>query len=139
MEQHFTYLDLIAAMNGRAAGVRSVTVLQPIEGDGGKLFPATYSGGKYAMEKRRIRDASGAEQQVDCVLLDSVQSQANRAEIALYDELERGKLTLPLIRVDFNEANSSFKKDLEPVTSLHAPHRLADAILRDSVLADGTR
>ena len=139
MDQHFSYRDLTAAMNGRGAALRSLTILQPIEGEGGKLFPATYAGAKYAMEKRRIHDGADTEQTVDCVLLDSVQSQANRAEIALYDEIERGTIILPLIKVDFSASNPKFRKDVEPVTSLHAPHRLADAILRDSVLDDGTR
>ena len=76
--------------------MRSITSLQPIEGEGGKLFPATYAEGKYANEKRRILDPNGAEQIVDCVLLDSVQSQANRAELALYDEIERGKIKFVL-------------------------------------------
>lgn len=139
MEQRLTYQDLHSAVSGSAVALRSITILQPIEGEGGKLFPATYSGGKYANEKRRIKDNSGVEQVVECCLLDSVQSQANRAETALYNEMERGTLSLPLIKVDFTEANREFRKDVEPVTSLHAPHRLADAILRDSVLADGTR
>jgi CRISPR-associated protein Csb1 len=44
-----------------------------------------------------------------------------------------------LIEVDFSEANTKLKKDLPNLTSLEVPHRLADAILRDSVLKDGTR
>ena len=51
----------------------------------------------------------------------------------------RGQIALPLIEVDFSEANGQFQKDLPNLTSLEVPHRLADAILRDSVLADGTR
>jgi CRISPR-associated protein Csb1 len=76
---------------------------------------------------------------VDCVLLDSVQSQANRAEEALKLALEKGRTKLPLIEVDFREANGQFRNPLPNLTSLDVPHRLADAILRDSVLPDGTR
>jgi hypothetical protein len=32
---------------------------QPIDGPGGKIFPATYSGGVYAVEKKRILDFEG--------------------------------------------------------------------------------
>ena len=47
------------------------------------MFPATYSGGKYAVEKRRLTADNGVEHEVDCVLLNSVQSEANHAEQAL--------------------------------------------------------
>ncbi len=126
-------------MSGSAAALRSVTTLQPIEGEGGKVFPSTYAGGKYATEKRRIRDDEGKEREVECVLLNSVQSESNAAELALLNAIERGQIALPLIEVDFSEANGQFQKDLPNLTSLEVPHRLADAILRDSVLADGTR
>jgi CRISPR-associated protein Csb1 len=138
MNQILSLADLSAAVSGGAAALRSITVLQPVEGDGGKVFPATYSGGKYAYEKRRVGD-NGGEREVDCVLLNSVQSEANHAELALLQAIEREQISLPLIEVDFTEANPQFKKDLPNLTSLEVPHRLADAILRDSVLPDGTR
>jgi CRISPR-associated protein Csb1 len=65
------------------------------------------------------------------VLLDSVQSQANRMEIALLDAWEQKRIPLPVITVDFKEQNLA--KSLR-VTSLEAPHRIADALLRDSLL-----
>jgi CRISPR-associated protein Csb1 len=117
-------------------------MLQPVEGEGGKVFPATYSEGKYAEESRRLKVLDGeneVEKEVRCVLLNSVQSEANHAELALLNAVERGKITLPLIEVDFSEANPTFRKDLPNLTSLEVPHRLADAILRDSNLSDGTR
>jgi CRISPR-associated protein Csb1 len=131
--------DLSAAVSGGAAALRSITTLQPVEGEGGKVFPATYAGGRYGTEKRRLRYDDGSEREVDCVLLNSVQSEANHAELALLGAIERGKIALPLIEVDFREANKQFTKDLPNLTSLDVPHRLADAILRDSVLPDGTR
>ena len=73
------------------------------------------------------------------MLLNSVQSEANHAELALLTAINRGQILIPLIEVDFSEANKQFKKDLPNLTSLDVPHRLADAILRDSVLPDGTR
>ena len=69
------------------------------------------------------------------VLLDSVASQANRAELALLEGWERGELSFPVPYVDFREAGGL--TDFERLTVLEAPHRLADAIFRDSLL-DGT-
>jgi CRISPR-associated protein Csb1 len=138
MPESLTLAALTAAVSGSAAALRSITTLQPIEGEGGKVFPATYAGGKYATEKRRLSGSDG-EKEVDCVLLNSVQSEANHAELALLDAVDRGKVKLPVIEVDFSAANSQFRKDLPNLTSLEVPHRLADAILRDSALANGTR
>lgn len=139
MPDQLTLAALSAAVSGSAAALRSITILQPIEGEGGKVFPATYAGGKYATEKRRLRGDDGSEREVECVLLNSVQSESNAAELALLSAIERGQTKLPLIEVDFSEANKGFQKDLPNLTSLEVPHRLADAILRDSQLADGTR
>jgi CRISPR-associated protein Csb1 len=139
MSETLSLAELSAAVSGGAAALRSITILQPVEGEGGKVFPATYSGGKYASEKRRLRGDDGTEREVECVHLNSVQSEANHAELALLQAIERKQISIPLIEVDFSEANSQFKKDLPNLTSLDVPHRLADAILRDSVLADGVR
>ena len=138
MPETLSLAELAGAISGGAAALRSITTLQPIEGEGGKVFPATYSGGKYAFEKRRLGEGE-KEHEVECVLLNSVQSEANHAELALLTAIELGQVKLPLIEVDFSEANKQFKKDLPNLTSLEVPHRLADAILRDSVLPDGTR
>lgn len=126
--------ELSAAVAGQAAAFRSVTKLQPIGGKEDKVFPATYSGGAYATERRTLDGAV-----VDCVLIDSVQSQSNRAEEALKNAIERGRTKLPLIEVTFADINSNLRSPLPNLTSLDVPHRLADAILRDSILADGTR
>lgn len=126
--------ELCVAVAGSAAAFRSITKLQPVGGEGDKVFPATYSGGAYATERRSLDGVV-----VDCVLIDSVQSQANRAEEALKLAMERGRTKLPLIEVDFQKANENFRNLLPNLTSLDVPHRLADAILRDSLLSDGTR
>jgi CRISPR-associated protein Csb1 len=139
MSEALSLAELSAAVSGAAAAFRSITILQPIEGEGGKVFPATYAQGRYAVEKRRLKNDDGTEREVECVLLNSVQSEANHAELALLEAIERGHIQLPLIEVDFTEANPSLRKDLPNITSLEAPHRLADAILRDSQLPDGTR
>jgi CRISPR-associated protein Csb1 len=115
-------LDLLREAVRSDAAIRSITELQPAGGPGDKVFPPTYEGGKYALEQRVIDG-----QRVPCVLLDSVASQANRMELALLRASP--ELKLPVIRVKFGGKLA----DIGEVTSLDAPHRLADAILRDSV------
>jgi CRISPR-associated protein Csb1 len=122
-----TLSDLQAAVSSGAAAFRCRRRLQPGGGEGDKVFPPTFMGAVYAVEQRKV---PGHEQPVTCVLLDSVQSQANRMEQALQEALDAGEVALPIVEVDFSEAEL-----LEPVgklTSLQVPHRLADAILRDS-------
>jgi CRISPR-associated protein Csb1 len=51
-------------------------------------------------------------------------------EQALQDAVDTGAITLPVVEVDFAEA--ALVEPVGKVTSLQAPHRLADAILRDS-------
>ena len=82
--------------------------------------------GVYATEQRYING-----EEVACVLLDSVQSQANRMELVLLEEWESGRAPLPVVTVDFTGAD--LPKPFR-VTSLEAPHRVADALLRDSEL-----
>jgi len=122
-------LDVVEkAVTGMAAAFRRIVRLQPAGGPGAKVFPPTYEGGKYATEKRRINGEI-----VDCVLLDSVQSQANRMELALQEALDENRISLPVIVVDFSNTGASF---VGRITSLEAPHRIADAILRDSEWTD---
>jgi CRISPR-associated protein Csb1 len=143
MSTELLFSDLQSAIGGAAAAFRSVTTLQPVGGEGDKVFPATYAGGKYATEKRRIRvkDAGNGEveREVQCVLINSVQSEANHAEEALRQTVVRGDINLPIIEVDFSGINSQLRKPLPKLSSLEVPHRLADAILRDALLPDGTR
>ena len=113
------------------AAFRRVSRLQPIGGRGDKLFPPTYPGERssdpvrHVFERRRI---DGRE--VWCVLIDSVQSQANRMEEALL-EAAGAATPIPFVAVDFRGAGL---EPLERITSLDAPHRVYDAILRDSLL-----
>jgi CRISPR-associated protein Csb1 len=126
---HSLSLDVLrGAVTGSATAFRCVAEYEPAGGPGDKVFPPTYEGGKYASETRRV---PGECEPVDCVLLDSVQSQANRMELALLEAWERGRIPLPVITVDFKDCE--LPKPLR-VTSLEAPHRIADAILRDSIL-----
>ena len=116
------------AVAGTAAAFRCITDYQPAGGPGDKVFPPTYEGGKYAMEER-IDPGTGKVRH--CVLLDSVQSQANRMELALLEAHQANKLALPLVVTHFDQ-DMLLKKFT--VSSLEAPHRIADALFRDSLL-----
>ena len=130
-----TYERLRDAVAGGAVALRSIMSLQPVDGDGGKVFPPTYAVAntaehKYAVEARQIGDRVSTT-----VLLDSVASQANRAELALLEGWEADELAFPVPFVDFSGEEGI--DDVGRLTVLEAPHRLADAIFRDSLL-DGT-
>ena len=119
---------LQSAVAGTAAAFRCVTDYQPAGGPGDKVFPPTYAGGKYATEER-IDPETGEIRQ--CVLLDSVQSQANRMELALLEAHRAGTVQLPLLVTRFDQEQLPKKFS---VSSLEAPHRAADALFRDSLL-----
>lgn len=123
-----TLEDLRNAVAGKAAAFRCITDYQPAGGPGDKVFPPTYEGGRYATENR-VDPQTG--ELVPCVLLDSVQSQANRMELALLEAHRGGRARLPLLIVRFDQ-EPLLKKFT--VTSLEAPHRAADALFRDSLL-----
>jgi CRISPR-associated protein Csb1 len=129
------YDQLVDWVDAHAA-IRRIRRLQPVGGPGDKVFPATYPNEdrkppRHATEMRRV-----AGQDVPCVLIDSVQSAANRLEDALLRGMAANRLSAPHIAVDF----SSFEdlSDVGTITELAAPHRAFDAILRDSETADGT-
>lgn len=139
-----TIEELQKAVAGNAAAFRCRRRLQPAGGEGDKVFPPTYAGGVYAVELRRV---PGHAEPVTCVLLDSVQSQANRMELALHEH--RAELNLPIVEVDFtaHDPTGDLDKDkadpnrlldaVGKISTLQAPHRLADAILRDSEIDEG--
>ena len=134
-----TYEMLRDAVAGGAVALRSRMELQPADGPGGKIFPPTYAvnaAHKYAVETRHVHDRDTGEREVQTVLLDSVASQANRAELALLEGWELQELAFPVPYVDFATDDGEFD-DIGRLTVLEAPHRLADAIFRDSLL-DGT-
>lgn len=129
-----TFERLRDAVAGGAVALRSRLTLLPAGGDGDKVFPPSYAvdgraDHKYAVEERQVGDSDSA---TTTVLLDSVASQANRAELALLDGWEDGELVFPVPYVDFS--NDGGVTDYDKLTVLEAPHRLADAIFRDSLL-----
>jgi CRISPR-associated protein Csb1 len=125
------YTALTRAVQGDAA-LRRKQILQPVGGKNDKIFPPTYpeerrgQGPRHVFERRRL---NGRE--AWCVLVDSVQSQANRLEEALLAALHDGVVAIPYVTVDFRNAGLA---DISEITSLDAPHRVYDAILRDSSL-----
>lgn len=126
----------IRQLNGmveEGAALRRRQILQPVGGKGDKIFPPTYPGEgrnpqpRHVYEKRRVNG-----EHVWCVLVDSVQSQANRLEESLLAAIADG-VPIPHVEVDFTETGL---EGISRITSLDAPHRVYDAILRDS-LYDG--
>jgi len=109
----------------KASAIRLRQRLLPEGGPGDKIFPPTFSGGVYCWEQRRIDGKS-----VPCVLLDSVASQANRMEEALMDLVVQGRIDVPRFEVHFDGELA----DLGTISTLAAPHRVFDAIMRDSAL-----
>ena len=122
--EHFS--DLV----NHANAIRRVRNLQPIGGKGDYVSPPTYLGKNdkptHVFETRRINGNN-----VSCVLLDSVQSQANRLEESIYDSIKKGEIKLPNAEVDFSTSDVN---DIGVISSLVAPHRIFDAIIRDSTL-----
>ena len=132
-----TFEKLSEAVAGGAVALRAKTTLQPAGGVGDKVFPPTFApegraDHKYAVEERQVGDG---DKPSTVVLLDSVASQANRAELALLEGWRAQELSFPVPYVDFTVDEDV--RDIGELTVLEAPHRLADAIFRDSLL-DGT-
>ncbi len=114
------------------AALRRRQRLQPAGGQGDKIFPPTYPGANnsptHVFELRRI----DGEEKI-CVLIDSVQSQANRMEESLLAAAQAGGIRLPRLVVDFPGSGIN---SVPAISVLEAPHRVFDAILRDSLHGD---
>ncbi|GIJ49423.1 hypothetical protein Val02_63090 [Virgisporangium aliadipatigenens] len=123
------FVDQLAeavALSGNRAVVRVSAVYEPAGGSGAKVFPPTYpsrDGAPYVRESRLI-DGKPRED----VVLDSVASQANRAEEALLRARRSGLIEIPLMELRHSGEIGVV------LTSLEWPHRYADAYLRDSLL-----
>jgi len=119
------------AVGGDYAAIRRITRLEP---QGDKIFPPTYEGGEYADESRVVRVDDENVQIVETVLLDSVQSEANRMELALLRAYDNKRIKMPLLQVDFAAGTDDpVLKEVGRITALDAPHRMCDAIFRDSL------
>jgi CRISPR-associated protein Csb1 len=111
---------LLSACAGGMSALRTVVQLIPAGGDGDKVAPPTHKDGQYAFEKRTVEGRTD----VCTVLLDSVQSQANRFEEALLNAVRSGEIKIPLLQISIPGHPT--------LTSLSVPHRVHDAIFRDS-------
>lgn len=124
-------LEKLKQVIGSDAAIRRRQTLQPVGGKGDKIFPPTYPGDtnnsapRHVFEKRHIEG-----REIWCALVDSVQSAANRQEECLLAAIHEG-VRIPYVLVDFS---SSGLAGITRITSLDAPHRVYDAILRDSLL-----
>jgi CRISPR-associated protein Csb1 len=116
------------------AAVRRVRRLQPTGGPGEKIFPPTYPGdGRNAPPRHVFETRRVGGDNVLCVLVDSVQSQANRLEEALLRARRHDAIAFPAITVDFA---GTAVADIGEITTLDAPHRVFDAIVRDAELGN---
>ena len=109
---------------------RVITRLAPAGGDGDKIFPPTYkhpekNASLYAVEDRLI-----GGKPVRTVLLDSAASQANRIEEAILKAFDAKTCDIPVFLVTIPRSGGLQTR----VTVLDAPHRITDAIFRDSDL-----
>jgi CRISPR-associated protein Csb1 len=132
--QQLDFDSLRSALEGDAAAFRIVTDLDPAGGDADKVFPPTYQGGVYARETRIVDG-----QKLNCVLLDSVQSQANRLELALLEwhrASPRGRKPFPLVQIDFSGTDVA---EVGLFSALEAPHRIADAVFLASLVTEDGR
>lgn len=124
----------LSQMISEDAALRRRQRLQPVGGKETKIFPPTYPGERqnnpprHVFERRRI---DGRE--VWCVLVDSVQSQANRLEESLLAIIRQKSACIPHVVVDFRGKDLA---GITTITSLEAPHRVFDAIFRDSLLGE---
>jgi CRISPR-associated protein Csb1 len=102
--------------------------LLPVEGRGGVIFPPTYAEIGYSIDE--LSDGTKVAQ------VDSVGAQANRME-PLFKKAKTGEPENPLAKlvpqIDIVIANE------RTVSILEAGHRLGDAIVRSSELADGAQ
>ena len=128
-------LEVLSTLMADSAvrGLSIIRELQPLGGRGDAVSPPTFAqaegderGPRYVWSERRIGDET-----VRTCLLDSPASQANRIEESLLDLVQADKLTLPLHRMDV--------PNIGVLTDLELPHRVYDAAIGTSTLADGTK
>lgn len=112
------------------AGIRIAATYAPALGPGSKIYPPTFpvttpdkDWKRYLVDNRF--DSTGNP--VQAVLVDSIQSQANRLEEALQDALDAGDVSFPVLDLVF-----PFDGRDNHITNLVAPHRSVDAYFRDA-------
>lgn len=111
-------------------GIRIDTELESLAGPGGPVKPAVYEGGRY-QEDRRWASPSD-EEPTPVIVIDNVPSQANRLEDAL--RRHRATARVPELVLDLSDLANLPAHLPSRISSLHFPHRNADAYLRDAQL-----
>lgn len=133
-----TYEMLSKSVKGDAA-IRRVQRLQPVGGPGDKIFPPTFPGARDKDPARHIYETRRIDgKDIKCVVIDNVQSQANRLEEAILELVREKAIDVPHAIVDFSTQKDGEIdiSDLGEITSFEMPHRIFDAIIRDSMLDD---
>lgn len=133
-QQLFDRFSAAIRQDGRDAAYVIDASYVPAGGKDQKVFPPTYPREtnddlpRYVLEPRMVDG-----QPTETVLLDSFQSQSNRVEEAISDAVADSRLTLPFAEITYDLPTGRTVR----ITSFDAPHRAADAYLRDAVI-DGT-
>lgn len=115
-------MDLFATLSTavrQASALRIIMRLQPAMSDG-LVYPPTYDKGQHIFRPAWV---NGEERQA--VLLDSVQSQANRIEMAILAAHRRGDLHYPDLQIEIKTELGD-----EHYSVLELSHRIYDAALR---------
>lgn len=119
-----TFDDLLkACASGGASTLVSVTELEPAAGAHASVAPAKFVDGRTSVFAFETRFIDGRAALV--VVLDSKQSQGNRSEIAVVQEIHAGHPLLgklPRIQVTYS--------DDQKFTDMELPHRFADGHIR---------
>lgn len=124
-------MDLFSVLSAavrQASALRIALRLQPAMSDG-LVYPPTYKNDQKQQHIFRLAWVNGEKR--EAVLLDSVQSQANRIELAILAAHRRGDLRYPDIRVDVKTQLGD-----ERYSVLELSHRIYDAALRMCALGE---
>jgi len=111
--------SLISSAVANASALRLVVHLRPANADG-LVYPPTYDQDRHIFRPAWI---DGKER--EAVLLDSVQSQANRVEFAILDAYHRDRIKYPDIQLVIKAETGE-----ERYSVLELSHRIYDAALR---------
>lgn len=116
------------ADNSFEDGIRIDSKLEPLAGAGGSVKPAVYEGGVYQTDRRWASPTDAEPTPV--IVIDNVPSQANRLEEALRRSQE--SVRVPEMVLDLSDLPHLPAHLPRQISSLHFPHRNADAYLRDA-------
>ncbi|MGH9165585.1 MAG: type I-G CRISPR-associated RAMP protein Csb1/Cas7g [Acidimicrobiales bacterium] len=131
-EQLYERLAAAASLEGPDAAVRITASYEPAGGASEKISPPTYPVGDKTKPPYLLEQRWEGDKQVEVVLVDSRQAQANRCEEALQDDVDAGRLALPHLALATEVHGTAIR-----ITSLQAPHRSRDAYFRDAAADDG--